>query len=374
MKRFLRSTAGVAIRSWLVTAVAISSILLMDPALAGTASVAGKNPSEATAAPAAPRSQASESEPEGGTSTSESEPWEDEGHGNRHGDDKFAMGSDVVIHAGQTQRGDVVCIGGKATIEGSVLGDVVVVGGTLDLSGSVRGDVVGVGSKLHFADQGTVGGDLTSVLGRLDINQAKVNGEITNINIGGPGWHSSFGMWPATWPLSFLGFLFFWWKLLEIALIFIVVVLMAALVPDRVRTISEEAPARPLAAFFTGLACYLGLFMLCITIIAIPVVYPIFKVLQWLGMAGLFHQTGVRLGRLLGREMSLLGGILLGLLPFALLRFLPFCIGSVLWFVLGAFAIGIVFLTRAGGRKRAVPAWTGPPVPPVAPVLDPPRS
>jgi len=380
MKPFVRLIAGLTARSLLATTVVLCFPLPMHPAVAGTAPAADKSSPDTARAPkagatishGAPHSSTLDSEAEGRTPGSEPEPWAEEGHGDRRGDDKVAFGNDVIVPEGKTQRGDVVCIGGTATIEGEVLGDVVVVGGALELTGYVHGDVLGVGSRLHLADQSKVEGGLTNVLGRLDLKQAAVRGEI--VNIGGPGWRHSFGMGPAMWPLSFLGFLFFWGKLLELALIFIVVVLMAALVPERVRTISEEAPARPVAAFFTGLACYLGLSLLCITIIAFPVVYPIFKVLQWLGMAGVFHQTGMRLGRLLGREMSLLGGILLGLLPFALLRFLPFCIGSILWFVLGAFAIGIVFLTGAGGRKRRAPAWTGPPPAPAAPVLEPPRN
>jgi len=68
----------------------------------------------------------------------------------------------------------------------------------------------------------------------------------------------------------------------------------------------------------------------------------------------------------MGREMSLLGAILLGFLPFALLRFLPFCIGTLVWLVLDAMAVGLVILTRFGGRRYGAGPVPPAPVPPVA--------
>ena len=52
----------------------------------------------------------------------------------------------------------------------------------------------------------------------------------------------------------------------------------------------------------------------------------------------------------MGREMSLLGAILLGVLPFALLRFVPFCIGFSIWFLVEILAFGYLILTRVGTR------------------------
>jgi hypothetical protein len=158
--------------------------------------------------------------------------------------------------------------------------------------------------------------------------------------------------------------------------VFLGLLLLAAIVPDRIRLMGEEAPLRPFMAFFAGLGGYVVLVMamilLCITIIGIPaalLLYFAFIVVKWMGLAGIFLVVGTRIGRLLGRDLSLLGAILLGFLPFAILRFLPFCIGTFIWFVLEAMAVGLVILTRGGGRRYGAGVTAPAPTPqlPAAP-------
>jgi hypothetical protein len=71
----------------------------------------------------------------------------------------------------------------------------------------------------------------------------------------------------------------------------------------------------------------------------------------------------------MGREMSLLGAILLGALPFALLRCVPFCVGFSIWFLVEILAFGYLILTRVGTRGTPPPSQAPlvPPAPPVAP-------
>jgi hypothetical protein len=107
---------------------------------------------------------------------------------------------------------------------------------------------------------------------------------------------------------------------------------------------------------------------LFITVIGIPLVFMLFLVfivLKWLAMCGIFHQIGSRIGRAFGREMSLLGGILLGLLPFAILRFVPFCVGWFIWFLVEILAFGCLILTRVGTRRSIV--FPAPPAAPPSP-------
>jgi hypothetical protein len=294
-------------------------------------------PSATSAEPSAPEAEAGEEE---------SRPEE------RTGGDKLAVMSDVEVAAGQEIHGDVVCIGGKVKLLGKVHGDVVVIGGSLDMLGSSRGGVVGVGSKLVLHPGASVGQDLVNVAGGLDRGGASVGGKVVNIGLGG-GWLAHL---PG--PFGILGFILFWVKLLKLVLVFIGLLLLAAFVPDRINLMSEEAPLRPFMAFFAGLGGYVVLtitmILLCITIIGIPaalLLYFAFIVVKWMGLAGIFLFVGRRIGRLLGRDLSFLGAILLGFLPFALLRFLPFCIGTLIWFVLEAMAVGLVVLTRGGGRR-----------------------
>jgi hypothetical protein len=282
------------------------------------------------------------------------------------------INQDITIKAGETHDGDVTCIRGHVTIDGHVNGDVTVVAGSLDLRGSVDGDVTGVVSNLELYDKSSVAGDVTNVGGTLSRDGATVQGQVMNVPFGiplpkwGHGWSPGWG--------AFAG-LFFWWKLFAIFLFFVCALLLAALVPERIRLISEEAPARLFTAFIFGLVGYVvfvfAQLFLALTIIGIPLVflsYLVFVVLKWLAMCGVFHQIGSRMGRAMGREMSLLGAILLGLLPFAVLRLIPVpCVGFSIWFLVEILAFGYLILTRVGTRGTPVstppaPAPLGPPM------------
>lgn len=286
--------------------------------------------------------------------------------GERRDGDLQGINEDVTIHEGETHDGNVTCIRGHVTIDGHVNGDVTVVAGSLDLRGTVDGDVTAVFSRIEFDPKSDIEGDLTNVGGSLHRNGARIQGQVVNIPLGITV--PSFGMrgWRTGWG-EFEGFLFFW-KLLATFLFFVCALLLAALVPDRIRLISEEAPHRLFSAFVFGLIGYMVFvfseMFLTITIIGIPLVfllYLVFVVLKWLAMCGIFHQVGRRMGRGLGREMSLLGAIFLGMLPFALLRFVPFCIGFCIWFLVEILAFGYLILTRVGTRASALPV---PPAPP----------
>jgi len=283
------------------------------------------------------------------------------------------FGQDITIAAGTTHDGDVVCVYGHVTIDGHVNGDVTVVAGSLDIKGSVDGDVTGVASRIDMDEKTSIEGDVTNVGGSLRRNGATVQGQVVNIPFGisvpswGHGFRSGWG--------EFAGF-FFWWKLFALFLFFVCALLLAALVPDRIRLISEEAPARLFTAFVFGLVGYVVFvfvqLFLTITLIGIPLVfllYLVFVVLKWLAMCGIFHQIGFRAGKALGREMSLLGAILLGVLPFGLLRFVPFCVGFSIWFLVEILAFGYLILTRVGtrGTPAAPSPYPAQPVPPVTP-------
>jgi hypothetical protein len=283
------------------------------------------------------------------------------------------INQDITIRAGETHDGDVTCVRGHLTIEGHVNGDVTVVAGSLDLKGSVDGDVTGVVSRMDLDSKAAVNGDLTNVAGTLRRNGATVQGQVVNMPFGitFPSWSHGFRSGLG----EFAGFLF-WWRLFAIFLFFVCALLLAALVPDRIRLISEEAPVRLFTAFVFGLVGYVvfvfAQLFLTLTLIGIPLVfllYLVFVVLKWMAMCGIFHQIGFRLGRAMGRELSLLGAILLGFLPFALLRFVPFCIGFSIWFLVEILAFGYLILTRVGtrGSPGSSPHPPAPPVPPAPP-------
>jgi len=286
------------------------------------------------------------------------------------GSETTGFGQDITIPAGTTHDGNVVCIYGRVRIDGHVNGDVTVIAGRVDVTGSVAGDVVGVAARMDIDAKAKIDGDLNNIGGTLRRNGATVQGQVVNIPFGVsvPSWGNGLS---SGWG-AFAG-IFVLWKLFAIFLFFVCALLLSALVPDRIRLISEEAPARLFTAFIFGLVGYVVFvfvqLFLTITVIGIPLVfllYLVFVVLKWLAMCGIFHQIGSRVGRAMGRELSLLGAILLGLLPFALLRFVPFCVGFSIWFLVEILAFGYLILTRVG--TRGTPVAPAPiPVPPVPP-------
>jgi hypothetical protein len=289
-----------------------------------------------------------------------------------HGDQepKVAIFGDVTVERGETKEG-IVCVRGNVTIDGEVDGDVVVVAGKLDIEGKVNGSVVAVMSPISLGDHAVVDGDLTTVGGRLDKGEAEVHGNVVNVspmglNLPGMNWLDWGGL-GAAW-------LFPWWTILKLFLFFVAALVLAALVPDRIRLLSEETPVRLATAFLFGLLGYTLLAMtqvvLCVTLIGIPIailVYFVFLILKWMAMCAIFHYVGGRLARSFGRQTSFLGAILLGLLPFAVIRLLPFCVGSIVWFMVEIVAFGLLIITRLGTRPMAVA-----PIPAAAVIVPPP--
>lgn len=292
----------------------------------------------------------------------------------RRGDRVSIFGDPIHIPADVYQVGSVVAIGADVVIEGEVRDDVVVISGNLRMTGSARRSVVGILSRVEL-DGAEVGDQLVNVAGNLEKHDSDIHGQIVNIGFGGwlPDLPSSFGI---------LGFIIFWGRLFKLLVTFVVILLLVALVPDRVRAISEAAPPRFAAAFFVGLLGYLGVMILVavvgLTVIGLPVVIVIFLVLKWLGIVGIFHAVGSRIGRSFGRELSLLGAVLIVFLPYALIVQLPLLFGLVgliasgmiglfLWLFLEVPAVGLVLLTRAGGPPRVTTVAAPAPQPAVAP-------
>jgi hypothetical protein len=296
---------------------------------------------------------------------------------------RIAIFESVIVEEDTRIRGDIICIFCELQIDGEVTNSVIVVGGELWLSGDVRGDVVSVLTDNTLEPTARVGGDFNNIVGALDDQGADVRRGYTNIPLGPmlPGIDR---------PLSVLSTVLFVLRTVMIGLFFVILLVLAALVPERIRTVSEAVPRRYIAAFFVGLAGYAGLWILCVLLIgsvvgilALPFVQIVFVVLKWLGRAAILHQLGHRLGRQLGRELTLLGAIFLGLIPYMLLLILPllagwagllahFLITGAFWLLVDVPAVGLILLTRAGGRRRVPP--TGPSVGEVTPIVGEPEA
>ena len=289
----------------------------------------------------------------------------------------------IHIPANEVHRGDVVCIGCDAVIEGEVTRDIVVVGGTLKLTGRAGHDVVAVLSHVEIGEGVEVGHDFINVLGTLDDHGAIVGNERFNLELfpGMPHLGSALGA---------LGAMLLYGKLLSVVLVFVVILILAVFVPDRIRLLSEAFPINYGLALLAGIGGYLALWviniLLVVSFIGIPVaivLHLVFLVLKVLGLAGIFHYFGMQLGRTISREMSLLGAVFVGYVVFSAVLVLPHFFGFIglivacglrllFWFFFECPAIGLILVTRAGGRPRVRPATVPPQVPAAGPPAAPP--
>jgi hypothetical protein len=358
-------------------AVLLAAIAVASPAPAAQNEPAAIEPPDAESGQEAPEAPAAESAPEG-----------EDAEGRVYKGEQVSILSSIHVLPNEVVRGQVVCIGCDVIVEGEVTDDIVVVGGSLKLSGSAGHDVVCVMSSVEVAEGVTIEHDFVNVLGTLDDQGAVVGNERVSF--------SPFGARPNL-PTAFgaIGTILLYFKIVKTVLVFVVILILVTLVPDRVRTLSDEFPFSYGIAMVAGVGGYIVLWvvntLLLISVIGIPVVFLlqlVFLVLKVLGLAGILHYTGMRFGRSMGRDLSLLGAILVAYLFFSLALVVPHFFGLVgflvacgirllFWLLFECPAIGLILLTRAGSRPRTIatagstgapPAPAGPPAPsPVAP-------
>ena len=285
--------------------------------------------------------------------------------------DRVTMGDRMIIPEDTVHRGSITSIAGQLEILGRVTGDVVVVGGDFKLDGTVDGDVVAVLSDVNLSPSTRVEGSLVAVAGSMDDSGASIGRDRVNIPLGLtlPGLGH---------PLEILFSIFLWWILLGLILMFFAVLVLAALVPERVELLAEELPVRWPGALILGLAfAVLGMpliyVLLALSLIGIPLIpfaFFTYVVLKWMGIAGIFMFVGQKLGSLAGRRITLLPAVLLGFLVFGLIKMIP-VVGFLVWLILGWIGIGLVLLTRFGKRRKQVQFQ--PPVQTVTPAQQEPR-
>jgi hypothetical protein len=269
----------------------------------------------------------------------------------RSGDRISVFSGDTHIPPGVIQDGQIVSIGGDVVIEGEVE-EVVAVFGSVKVTGRVQESMVTVLSNVEL-DGATIGRDLINVLGDYENVSSLVHGE---------DFHLSLGKWlPDLWTTVA------WFRFVKMLMIFVLLVVLSALAPNRIRTLGKVASRRYVAAFFMGLLGYLIFLivfgLLALTVIGLPIALLAFWIIKWLGIAGILFSVGHRLGASFGREISVLGSIMIA---FVLIFLLPTAIAFIagpLWLIISAFmlmvlflclslpGVGLIFLTRFGTRE-----------------------
>jgi len=301
---------------------------------------------------------------------------DDDGERHRHGDIVNIFTSDVVIPEGTIRHGSVISIGRDVRVEGELTGDVIVILGSVTVDGARVHDVIGVLSEIELRNA-RVRGELLNVAGGLSIDdETDIGGGTLDLGLMG-GWFPGFMA------------LLTWTRVLGLLFVFVLLALLVAIAPERVRLIAQETPPRYLAALFVGLLVYVALWTLVFpialgTVIGLPFLLLAWTAFKWLGIAGVFYSLGSTLGRSMGREMSAMGAVLLifGINAAILLLLSPLGIfgliliglyRTVFFVFVEAPAVGLVLLTRFGTRAStpdttaSAPAVRPEPLPPTTP-------
>jgi hypothetical protein len=262
--------------------------------------------------------------------------------------------SDAYVPAGEVVDGEVVAVFGSVTVEGTVTREVVAVMGSVHLKPGARvdGDVVSIGGTIEQGEGATIKGESVQL-------------GLSPITFGLPARSVILFAIAAGWLVSmFTGWIF--------ALLFPAGMLRVATVVER----------RPAASFFLGVLSlpgfFVGLILLCITVIGIPIAVLLPMLYALIGYLGQIAATAVLGARVLRRRLAdgfmtpLLVGTLLvaGLLgvgammlvggggaqPVGLFLLLS---GGLLLLGMGALGTGACLLSRFGTRPRDV-VWRGP--------------
>jgi hypothetical protein len=242
------------------------------------------------------------------------------------------IGGDVTIEA-QQKANNVVVVGGQITVNGLVKNNVVAVGGSIVLTNKavVRGNVVCVGGVVAQGNGSQVYGDIT------EINSSNISSAIASVLSGdGEGW-----------PLiiNFIYLCFF-------AVIFIIALLMAILIPRPLIAIVNMIQNNKTKSFFWGFFATLTIppffFLLIISIIGITLIPLIFAALLLafaLGFIGVSALIGNFILTKIFRKhkKSLVQETILGLILFWSIGWLPY-IGWMVKVIAITFGLGGVLL------------------------------
>lgn len=319
---------------------------------------------------------------------------------------------DTVSNAGsghKTGGGHAEKVGGNVTIEkGETVNKASVVKGDLRIYGHVTGDANAVLGNIYVEDGGRVDGDANAVMGSIYVKKGgrverdayavsgkvvqqggSVGGDIGSIDIPVPKWLIDRASQPTTRTL----FSWIWWGFWLAAGI-LVSVLLVALFPARMRTVTTAITSKPgwsLLYGVTGLLAMVPLAILlaltCVGILVIPFEFMLAFVMWLFGAAAVNLAIGLKIGQITGRPFaSMIWAVILGTLVIGFVGLIPFGIGDAVVFLVELFGFGAVIMTGFGAgtdwfarrfdRTAVAPSQQGPAAPPptVPPIAPPPAG
>jgi nitrate reductase NapE component len=255
------------------------------------------------------------------------------------------------------QREDIVRIGGSVSVDSDeyVRGDVVVIGGSATINGEVNGEIVVVGGSARFGPQADVRGDITVVGGGLSRDSgAVIRGAIHEVGFGDISWRggewgrdANWGWMNGIYPVARLT-----GTLVRITLLVLLTTLVLFIAKVPVEEIADRVAADPVKSWFVGFLAemlfipvlIMTAVVLAISIIGIPllVLLPVAVVALLVVMLVGFTAVAYHIGRLLQDRVEGLrtrpyaatfAGILLIVSPVLLARLVGLTgdLGFVVW-------------------------------------------
>jgi hypothetical protein len=289
------------------------------------------------------------------------------------------------------RREDVVRIGGSVMVEAdeSVRGDVVAIGGGATINGEVNGDVVVVGGSARFGPQAFVRGDVTAVGGGVVRDpKAVIRGGVNEIGFGEIPWREGWMRrnWDWDWMDGFYPVARLTGTLVRIMLLALLTALVLFVARTPVEQIADRVAADPVKSWVVGFLAEMLFFpilimtvvVLAISIIGIPLLLlvPVAIVAALVVMLLGFTAVAYHIGRLLQDKVDVLrsrpylatfAGILLIVSPVLLARLVG--LTGELWFLVWPIAaVGFLFeyIAWTAGLGAAALARFNKPMPPSA--------
>lgn len=290
----------------------------------------------------------------------------------------ITMQRDVTVPAGETQD-NIIILGGRAQVDGTIRQSVIAFGGTVTVSGDVGDSIIGFGSRIVLKETAVVKGDVVALGGTLEKElgctvrgdtvyfQSAELGEKLFKN-GVLGGILAFPLLPIILAI----------KLVIVFLWFIIALVGAAVFPRQIAYASGELRKSFWPAFGIGLLAHIifgGLVvfaaLLSIILIGIPVLLALIAaafMIKLFGRLVLFYFFGDSIRRAFGsRSVTAIGAVLLGLLVISLIDFLPL-IGLLFSIVLNIVGWGIAIRTKFGTTENVfLKKPVAPPATPPAP-------
>ncbi|GEM_PF-3033203 len=263
----------------------------------------------------------------------------------------------IHVDKNEVKRGDVVCVGDRAVVEGKVNGDLVAIKCDLTFSGRVNGDLVAIVSSVEATEGSKVNGDLVMIFSKGETRGIKVNGSRVTV-FGSPKrvFHPPFHK-PEIIKITgeaglFNGFKFIFnllfWGLFSL--------LVFLLFQKNIMLASSVFLKDPLKMWIYGillLLVYLILLIIFAVLSVLIIGIPFLLILILLLLAALFFGYTVifyGVGKLiLNSQAHPIYALLLGMVLFAFLNSL-YLMSSLVSIVMFPIAMGMSYLTRFGRR------------------------